>query len=155
MKSIPDHLFKKLEQVGNEVKDSLRRKGIVIPVENEDGSISIGSYTIIKNDQGFYSILDYSNTPVIGNINLPQTAALLANGLALGKFMDFQLVDEDRRYGYALFEENLHKRNLQKKRRRDPDYIDMVSTKCLIAQAKKNRYKRGIDNSFEKLRKLV
>ena len=58
---------------------------------------------------GFYSILNYCNDVVVDYINLPQSAALLANRLALGKYMDDNILIADRSYGHALFEEELHK----------------------------------------------
>jgi hypothetical protein len=33
---------------------------------------------------------------------------MLANRLALGRYLDDELLDADRRYGHALFEEELH-----------------------------------------------
>ena len=154
MNQLPDHLFKKIESISNEVKKNLRRKGIAIPMDNEDGSISLGDYKIVKIDENFYSVLDYSNNPVIEKINLPQTAVMLANDLPLGKFLNHRILEIDRNYGYALFEEMLTKKSL-KNVRKPLDQYEIMNTKCLIAQAKKTHYRYEIIKSFEKLRKLA
>jgi len=154
MKQIPDHLFKKLEHITSEVKEKLKKKGIVVPSENTDGSISLGNYKILKKSSGFYSILDYGDRPVVEGMNLPQTAVIVANGLALGRFLDHRIVEKDRLYGYAVFEETAAKKGLQKVTA-DIDRYDLLTTKCLIAQAKKSKYKFEIDKDFEKLRKFL
>jgi len=37
----PEDLYKKISQVSSEVRKTLRKKGLVIPVKNKNGSISI------------------------------------------------------------------------------------------------------------------
>jgi hypothetical protein len=86
MKQTPDDIYQKVKQLGLDVKEQLKRQGIIIPTKTPDGSIRVGYYTIKRNKTGFYSILDYSNEAVVEFINLPQTAAMLANRLALGKY---------------------------------------------------------------------
>lgn len=148
MKEIPNHLYEKIVSLSKEVKDSFRKRGIVIPVKNEDDSISLGSYTVVKDNQGFYKIYDYRKEVVVERINLPQTAIMLANGLALGKFLDNKLLSKDQKYGYALFEETLHKNKTKKN-------VDLHLAKLSSARAKREYYQHDINISFEKLRKLV
>lgn len=155
MENLPDHILKKIAHVSNEVQENLRKKGIAIPVDNEDGTISVGNYVISKTSDGFYNVLDYSGQPVVSMINLPQTAAIVANNLALGKFVDNTVVDNDRKYGYALFEENLTTKALEKSSKKGLDYFDLMLTKRMIARAKKNIHKHEVVKSFEKLRNLV
>lgn len=155
MDHLPEHLIKKILHVSNEVKEDFRKKGIAIPTMNDNGSISLGHYTIKKGADGFYNILDYSGEAVVSQLNLAQTAAMVANNLAVGKFVDSGLVDKDRRYGYAVFEEEQAKRALAKSSKKDLDYFDLMLTKHMIAKAKKNLYKSEIVKSFEKLRNLV
>ena len=155
MDNLPEHLIKKILHVSNEVKEEFRKKGVAIPTINDNGSISLGYYTVTKNSGGFYNVLDYSGEAIVSQLNLPQTAAMVANNLALGKFVDSKLVDKDRRYGYALFEEDQAKRALAKSNKKDLDYFDLMLTKHMIAKAKKELYKSEIVKSFEKLRNLV
>lgn len=155
MKPIRDEIYKKILKVSQTVEQDFRTRGIIIPSQNNDGTVSVGSYMIVKNADGYYFIKNKSNDIVIDQINLPQTAALLANGLALGKFADSKLIAEDKNYGYALFEEELHKQALSKSKHRDIDYFDLMMTKFMISRAKKNVHKQRIVKSFEKLRKLA
>jgi len=152
MKQTPDDIYQKVKQLGLDVKEQLKRQGIIIPTKTPDGSIRVGYYTIKRNKTGFYSILDYSNEAVVEFINLPQTAALLANRLALGKYLDDELLDADRRYGHALFEEELHltlaERNLKTN---NVDRADVLFTKFKIAKHRKEQHRKTIFYGFDKL----
>jgi hypothetical protein len=152
MKQTPDDIYKKVKQLGLDVKEQLKRQGIIVPTKTPDGSIRVGYYTIKKNKTGFYSILNYSNEAVVEFINLPQTAAMLANRLALGKYLDNELLDADRRYGHALFEEELHltlaERNLKSN---NVDRADVLFTKFKIAKHRKEQHRKTIIIGFDKL----
>ena len=108
MKHTSDDIYKKVKDLSKNVTDHLRRQGVIVPTKTEDGLIRVGHFKIKKSKTGFYSILNYRNDTVIDFINLPQTAALLANKLALGKFIDDNLLAADRSYGHALFEEEVN-----------------------------------------------
>ena len=155
MKTIPEDLYNKIVKVSKQVHNELRLKGIVVPVRNRDGSIRIGAYTVVKNDSDFYEILDHNRESIVDHINLPQTAAMLANNLALGRFIDKVLLETDQYYGYALFEEQLHQRSIERSRKKSLEYFELVSNKHRIAKTKKEIYKKDIVRSFEKLRNLV
>jgi hypothetical protein len=154
MKNIPDELYKKVIKLSDEVKKNLRSKGVVVPVRNRDGSISVGTYTIAKQE-GYYIIKDHHDDIIVDSINLPQAAAVLANGLALGRFKDLTVLNADRYYGYALFDEQLHNRAVERSTKKSLEYFDVMLTKAMIAKAKKDKYKQDIVRSFEKLIKLV
>lgn len=145
-------IFEKIEALTRGVLKNLRSKGIVVPIENDDGTITIGRYSIIKS-QGFYQIVNYANEILVPNINLPHTALMIANDLALNKFIDSKTIELDRNYGYALFEEQLYKK-ISKKQKSYEDY-DIVVTKGLVARAKKEHNKRAILAHFDKLRKIL
>jgi hypothetical protein len=147
-----DTVYEKIKQLDRSVKENLRKQGVVIPKKYRDGSIGVGYFRIIKERTGFYSILDYRNEAVVEGINLPQTAAILANRLALGKFLDDLVLNNDRRYGHALFDETLHihlaERNIKKNKL---DEADLFYTKAKISKHKKDRLKQEIDSGYEKL----
>jgi hypothetical protein len=155
MKNIPVELYKKIEQVSKEVKKDLFRKGIIVPVKNKDGSIRVGKFRIVKNDNGCYSIRNFANDVVVDNINLPQTAAVVANGLALGKFKDDKLIDADQNYGYAMFDEMIHKRAVERSKNKSLEHFELMMTKCTIAKARKEYYKSDVVRSFQKLVNLI
>lgn len=154
MRQITDNLYKKIVRVSDEVTKNLRRQGIVVPVDNEDGSISVGIYKIVR-EGNFYSILDYSRDTIVDKINLPQSAILIANGLALGRYIDDKLLNLDRAYGYALFEETLAGNAVKKSKKRTLDHFELMITKREIARSKRKYYRQRIDASFEKLRKVL
>ena len=152
MKQLTDDVYLKIEQLGKDVKEKLRQKGIIVPLKSKDGSINVGHYSIKKKKDGFYCILDFEKEILIDMINLPQTAAVLANQLALGKLTDSDLLTADKNYGYALFDEELHvklaEKNIQSK---SFDRADVMSTKSRIARYKKEEYKRTVVRGFDKL----
>jgi hypothetical protein len=152
MKTTPEDLYFQMKKLSVEVRKDLLRKGIVVPTKNTDGTITIGNFTIVKNPDGSYAILDHTDEKLVDNINLPQTAIMVANKLALGQYKDSILLDVDRRYGSADFEERLYRRALSK---RSSDFISVYVTKYEIAKYKKNGYRESINRSFEKLLKLV
>lgn len=153
-RQIPNNLYKKLVAVSNEVKHALIKQGIAIPIENQDGSIKIGYNTISRNDT-FYVILDYSGSVLIDKINLPHTAILLANDLALGKLLDSHLLQIDQKYGYFAFEEKLHTHLAERIKLKDPDRADVMIAKSRVESQKKDYYKRHIVNRYEKLRRFA
>lgn len=153
MNKISKDLYKKIANITDKIDDDFRRRGIAIPYENDDGTISFGNYKITKDVDGFFSILDYKNFPVVEKINLPHSAMLIANGLALGKFLDSNLINKDKMYGYALFEEQVETRLLNKKS--NSSNRDLRFIKAEIARKKKEFFRKDIENTFEKLRKLV
>lgn len=143
-------IFKKIVTISKQVNDKLNQKGIAIPVQNDNGTISVGHYTIVK-EEDLFSIKDYRNETVISKINLPQTAILLANNLALGKFIDWQLVEKDKRYGYAVFEE---KRYSTRFKRKNLDRSAVYEAKLFDAKIKKDMHKRDIIDRFKKFERI-
>ena len=129
MKNLSIELYNKIQKLSEDVRLDLERKGVVVPVKNKDGTISVGYYKIVKNDNG-YSILNHAGLPEVDGINLPQTAVLIANSLALGKYRDNKLIDFDRRYGYALFDEELHTRAVAQSKKKSLEHYDLMTTKA-------------------------
>jgi hypothetical protein len=154
MKNLTEDLLKKLAQLDRDVKNQLRAKGFVVPIKGKNGSIKFGWYTVVRNNDGSYAILDHANEAIVSGINLPQTALITANSLALGKHKDSQLIDVDKKYGYADFKEQLYKRAVERVDR-SLDYFDINLEKHKTALHKKAVYKREITKSFEKLTKLL
>ena len=152
MKTIPEDFYKKILKINKRVRGELQSKGLVVPVENNDGSISIGPYSIAKDSNGHYNILDHWNDVVVKGINLPQTAIIVANKMALSHNRDDKLLDIDRKYGYADFEETLYKRNMPTT---TYDRFDVYVSKYNQAHHKRKEYKNTITNSFQKLVNLV
>jgi hypothetical protein len=96
--------------------------------------------------------LDYGNEVLIQRINLPQTAIVVANKLALGRHRDTELLEIDRQYGYCDFQEQLYKKTMP---HTDLERFGIYMTKYELAQYRKKKCKQQITRSFEKLIKLV
>lgn len=154
MNQIPDKLFRKLYVISEQVKQDLKDKGRVIPIENDNGTVGVGYFSIAKPNN-FYVILDYSGEVIVDHINLPQTAVILANGLALGRLLDTQILKVDQCYGYAEFEEELHKHLAEKNFKKDIDRAQIMLTKSSINHNKKNYYRKQIIRKYEKLVKFA
>ena len=154
MKNLTEDLLHKLAQLDKEVKSRLRQKGLVVPIKNKNGTIKFGWYTVARDQDGYYTILDHANEAIVSGINLPHTALVTANSLALGQHQDQKLISADRFYGYADFEEQLYKKAMSRNDR-GLDYFDISLEKHNIAHNKKLSFKREIMKSFDKLTKLV
>jgi len=150
MKKIPNKLFQKVESLAKSVLTDFQRRGYVIPVEQHDGRIKIGAYIVGKNSNGFYSVTDNRNNVYVDNLNLKQTAALIANDLALGKILDKAIIDADKTYGYRLFDQQVYE-NAAKRKKNTLDQDVFYETRCNIARVQKEQAKQQIFNSFRKL----
>ena len=154
MKPIPNDLYEKIERVSDKIRADFRQRGIVIPVKNTDGSINIGRFRVVNQHTGFYAIYNSNGEVIVEGINLPQTAALIANDLALGRILDPRIVKQDQEYGFALFKETLYGHRA-KDTKINFDSFELAKMKESIAKNRKEQFHRGIVQRFEKLRKLV
>jgi len=150
---VPGDLFSKIQAVTTQVRLALRRRGIVIPIKNPNGTVSLGSYTVVKNLQGFYQVINERDEIIVDNINLPETAAMVDNDLALGRILDYNIISQDRDYGYALFEETLHQRAIRSNK--NLESMEIRLTKFMICKIKRESCKREIIRRFKKFRSLV
>lgn len=149
------NISKSLEKLAKNVSDSFRIKGIAIPY-CDDGGVGIHKYRIVKSTSGFYTINDSTGNLIADNINLAQTAILVANDLALGKFINKDLINKDYKYGYLQFEQavcsNSKTKSLQRK---DYDRADYLEDKYIIASHRAAVIKTQITREFEKLQARI
>lgn len=150
MKFTPTDVYTKLQKIDKEVKIKLFANGAVVPVLHKNGSIGVGRYKIIKTKAGFYNIIDKDQEVIIKQINLPQSAALLANKLALGKWIDTTILNADRSYGHAAFEEELQTALANKKlKKKEGTAAEILYTKAKISKLKKDKFKKEILFDYE------
>jgi len=149
MESPSNLLFKKFERVSKEVKSQLKKQGFAVPTKNTDGSVNFGKFKIVKNHRGYFDIVDDDDSRIVENINLAKSAIVLANTLAVHHMVDKKVIEQDSGYGSASLEEQLYKKS--SKQARNIDKWDLMTTKGMIASARKQFYKISIDESFEKL----
>jgi hypothetical protein len=153
MKLPTEKTFKQIDILSQRARQQFLEKGVVIPSQDADGKIHIGRYIVDKNAKGFFTILDNRKNIIVDGINLAQTAILLSNRLALGKMLDTALLEKDRKYGYALFEETLQKQALA--RSHDVDKICLLINKLEKSTFLRESYQRYIVSNFEKLKKIT
>lgn len=152
---ISDQLFKKVKDLAATTKSDLKSKGIVIPTEN-NGSVKFNNFEVIKTPEGFYAILNQQQEIVVDKINLPHTAIVVANKLALGLWVDSKILSYDTEYGYNVFEEEQFTRlSYVLATRKDWVRVDAVSAKSSVAHQKAHAAKKLILRSFEKLQQKI
>lgn len=151
MKEIQSHIFEKIERVAESVTKKLRRQGFVVPIKNQNGTISYGRFTVNKNKHGLYDIIENGLT-VVNNINLIYSASILANKLAISRTLDSRIYNLDQSYGSKLIEAD-HYKNLAKKtaQRGQYDKSDILYIKSDDAALKSKTYKNQVLEDFDKL----
>lgn len=154
MKITTETLYERLKNLVRKTRDDFRRRGLVIPAKKEDGSIKIGQYLIQRKDNDFYAVVSVDGEIMADQINLPQTAAIIANQLALKKYLNKDIIEKDREYGYAFFEHQLYKRALESSFN-NPAAFDIKISKFEYSGQKADLYRQEILSNYQKLQKLV
>lgn len=148
-------IYLTITQLNQEVKAALKRQGLIVPVKKDEDTIRLDQFLIKKIANGFYNILNITGSIIVQGINLPQTAVIIANKLALGKWLDLTLLQNDKQYGFAVFDELVHKRSIHNSlKKKEYDRAEIMRNKYSIAKHKKNRYKTLIINDYQKLLKF-
>lgn len=148
---IESRIFNQIANIALRTKKEFREIGVVIPTTNERGQIKIGRYIIDKNSKGYFIQNSYGEV-VYSEINLPQTALLVANSLALGKVVNQNILNYDIQHGFSEFEElnyqRLSKNLMQKK---DWERYQAILIKQELAQERAEFAKKEIQRAFAKL----
>lgn len=153
MRKIPNSVFNQFEQVARRVLTDLKSRGHVIPVRQPNGSIQYEKFIVSKNANGLYSVSS-RHIVYFDNLNLPQTAAIVANDLALGKIVDSMLINVDRDYGFKLFEEEVYTQ-ASKRKKNTLDQVIFYSTRRQNARVQKQELKDRIMKTFKKLTNII
>jgi hypothetical protein len=143
--------YENLYDLVSNVKEELRSRGYVIPVKHPNGCISMGNFFITKDSDGYYNVIDRTGRVDVNKFNLPYTAILVANTLALGKSIDNRILRSDQAYGYGASEETQLTcliKNLTKQK--EWDRAEIISNKRVIAHKRAETARRFIMNSFLK-----
>lgn len=153
MKKIPSNVYNQFQLVAKQVLNDLKKRGHIIPIPGPNGSLKFEKFTVLKNSKGMYTVRG-EKIVYFEDINLPQTAAIIANDLALGKILDSNILKLDRDYGYRLFEEELYQKATARPKNSLDQFI-MYDTRKRIAKARKQDIKDRITSSFRKLISIV
>jgi|APCry1669189567_1035234.scaffolds.fasta_scaffold00234_17 hypothetical protein len=153
MTNLTPKLFEDVKYLASKVKTDLKGKGFIVPSKNKDGSVIVGDYSIVRENDGFH--IRKNDKEVCGPINLAESAIITANNLALGKQLDHNLLEKDKWFGYKKFDEesSLHGARMCIKRK-DPDKADVLLIKAELAKQQKNQYKSSILSVFNQIRRL-
>lgn len=154
MKIPVEKIYQKFKDLARKTRDDFRRKGLVIPIKKEDGSVKVGEYLIKRKKNDFYIVVSVDGEVMADHLNLPQTAAIVANHLALKNYLDTKIIELDREYGYSYFEYQLYQR-AQDRASKDLDYFDIKMSKFENSGEKADFYKQQILLQFDKLKKLA
>ena len=147
-------IFEKLEKLAYNINNKFKDSGIVLPYI--DGDIVIGNYKISKSHEGFYCIKNMNNDVIFDRLNLPQTAILIANDLSLGKWLNQRLFNDDKNYGYCIFEKDLFQKNTrQALAKKLWERAEFTEFKYRQALKKSQELKKQIDQEFEKFKTKI
>ncbi|NBO27816.1 MAG: hypothetical protein EBX47_06535 [Synechococcaceae bacterium WB8_1B_057] len=145
-------IFDKLKTINQKVKNQLFQKGFIPPVKNPDGSIQVGNLKIIKKSH-LFCVVDRHDVVLADNINLPQSAILIANNLGLRKSSVTKIIEKDYRYGHYVFDEMNLKVVLHKTK--DGRKKEILKEKLITSTLNKKKYKQDILDGFSKLIKIA
>ena len=153
MIDLDPELFIKVEKVAKTVIDSLKKKGYIVPSALSNNRVNFNGYIVGQDVDGYYYIHNLRTDTLINRINLPQTAAVVANNLALGKSTAEILLNQDRYFGYRDFDQAVFKRAMDRSKQNIDQFV-YWQTRYNTARQQAKSYKTTIVNSFEKLRSL-
>jgi len=153
--NLTNQLYRQFVDLVLEVKEDFRSRGIVLPSKDSEGRVKLGNYSVVKKDTGFYAVVGPRNRIIHDNINLPHTALLIANALALGKWVNDDLLKQDEEYGFSKFEcENFQRLSAILTKKGEWDRYDALLIKQEQAVNRAYKAKQDIVLHFEKLRLL-
>lgn len=147
-------VYNKIVDLALKTKEEFKARGIVIPTKNDNGELTIGRYIVIKENNN-YNVLNSRREIVYSNLNLPHTAILVANSLALNQPVSRTLLDHDYRYGCSEFDEENYRRIAESlMNKKDWERYESILVKQETAQEKSEISKKEIIRSFQKLSHL-
>lgn len=156
MKKFNADLVKELISLNRNVVRDLRTRGYVPPTKTKDGKVKVGSYLIEKDLNGFYSIKDNEGSIINQNINLPQSAAILANNLALGMRTEKdKILILDTYYGHYYFDELNCQKLYRKYSLQNSGRAEILLEKLQTARLKKKFFLNKIIEGFDNLLRIV
>jgi hypothetical protein len=102
---VNNQVYENIVKLTKNTRDSFKSRGIILPTIDDDGNVNVGKFIIKRNNDGQFQIADRLGQTFYKNINLPQTAILVANCLATKKRVDNKVLHHDQRYGTKMFDD--------------------------------------------------
>lgn len=145
-----DQVLQKLQSLKNVVKQSLRTKGVIVPVKTKRG-LKLDNYEIVLEDTG-YVIYDKFQDKVYFNLYYLQTAILIANALALGRTVKNEWIIDDRTAGVADFDMKLYEtRYFSSVKKKDIFGMTHYHTRFTESKIKHQNYFSSLNSAYHGL----
>ena len=155
MTKILNKIYQKIQNINRDVKEKLRRRGFISPIRQSDGSIVVGQYIIKRNQNSFFNILDKDQNILFVNINLAESAILIANELALTNCLHSSKLSIDQQYGYVMFDIKRYDHNIKSLlKKQNYERLDLMVAKKSSAIFKAKKLKTIIETDYKKLLQL-
>jgi hypothetical protein len=154
MPKVQKNILETVQSLADHVKHDLRKKGVIVPKKQKDGTIIFDNFKVVKRNTGYF-ILDKRQEEVAGPLNLAQTAIVTANGLALGRSLDQKLIENDRWWGFKQFDEEVYTNSANNSiKRKDYDKADWCFTRAKMAKMQKETFLKYITSSYGRLKTI-
>ena len=142
-----DQVLQKLQSLKNVVKESLRKKGVVVPVKTSRG-LKLDDYEIVLEESG-YVIYNKFQDIAYKNLYYLQTAVLIANALALGRTVKNEWIVNDRAAGVSDFDMKLFEtRYANSMKNQDIFGMGHYHTRFVESKIKHKNYMGSLNSSY-------
>lgn len=143
-------VLEKLQAVKGAVKQSLREKGVVVPVKTARG-IKLDDFEIVEEATGF-SVLDKWKERQYSKLYFMQTAVVVANALALNQAVKREWLLHDSIAGSADFDLKVFDRRYQSSvKKKDSFGIDYYSTRLFETKLKFKSHIDELNSAYSRL----
>lgn len=152
---VNNQVYEDIVKLTKNARDNFKSRGIALPTSDEQGNVKIGKFVIKRANNGQFTIIDHLGQTFYKNINLPQTAILVANCLATQHRVDDQVLKQDQRYGTKMFDDLNYTRlsKIYLKQRKFSQSVNM-SIQSDYAADQANRARDAVMKTYKKLFEL-
>lgn len=150
-----NNVYNRIVNLTQKVCEDFKKRGIAIPIRDKKGNIKVGKYLIVRNSEGQYKIVNDRFEILYNNINLPQTAILVANSLATNQNVNKEVLRQDLVYGTKMFDDINYTRlsKIYLSQRKFKQSVNM-SIQSDYAADLANRARDAVIKTYEKLFRL-
>ena len=149
-------ILDKLKNLTEKFKNTLKSKGLVIPVKVPQG-FKLEDYLIKSKPQGYAIIHSPSREVIHDHINLLQTAIVITNSLATKKsYTNGDILADDWQAASKQFDMLVFKKRIIKaKKANDGFNIDLYSTRLYESQILFKQHMNNINERYFRLTRLL
>ena len=148
-------IYNTIVSLTEKAREDLKNCGVAVPIQDKNGKIKIGKYEIIRKGDGQYKVINDQYETVYDNLNLLQTAILVANSLATNQRINREVLRQDLVYGTKMFDDinydRLSKTYLNQRKFKQSANMSIQSD---YAADLANRARNAVLKTYEKLFRL-